>query len=128
MEGSWSIDTIIYKQYEIQNCLSVNIFSFKELSCNLPITRERCEDLVVEYEGEGQWEVEKTDSIPLVLKIETKNMIFSGVHRMTFRKDEQNKLLKMELRSDSLYVICRKGLFDYDGNQDLVNDLIKISH
>lgn len=127
LEGLWSIDTIIYKQYEIRNCILGNVIKFEHPSCDLPTTESYCEGLV-EYIREGQWEVEKTDSIPLVLKIETKNMIFSGVHKMTFRKDEQNKLLKMELRSDSLYVICRKGLFNYDGNQDLVNDLIKISH
>lgn len=58
VEGSWSIDTIIYKQYEIRNCLSVNIISFEQMFCNLPITRERCEGLI-EYVRGGQWEINR---------------------------------------------------------------------
>ena len=127
IEGSWSIDTLYYHEYDIRNCVLINVIDFEQFFCELPTTESYCEGLV-EYVREGQWEVEKTDSIPLVLKIKTENAIFSGTHRVIFKKDEQNRLLKMELRSDNLYVVCRKGLFNYDKNEDLVDDLVKMSH
>jgi len=127
IEGSWSIDTLYYHEYDIRNCVLINVIDFEHFFCELPTTESYCEGLV-EYVREGQWEVEKTDSIPLVLKIKTENAIFSGTHRVIFKKDEQNRLLKMELRSDDLYVVCRKGLFNYDKNEDLVDDLVKMSH
>ncbi len=129
LNGQWSIDTIIYRQYEIRNCLSVNIISFNRDICDLPITRNRCEGLN-EFVRKGMAEVDYNgdSTTPLVLKIFSDNEMFGGTHRMIFRKDDENRLLKMELISDSLYLVCRKGLFDYDNNIDLVNDLIKISH
>jgi hypothetical protein len=127
IEGLWSIDTIVYKQYEIRNCILSNVINFNEDFCELPITENFCEGLV-EYSEDGEWKFYKTDSIPLRLRINTDNAIFSGTHRMIFKKDDKNKLLKMVLYSDSLYVVCRKGLFNYDGNLGLVDDLVKISH
>ncbi len=127
--GLWSIDTIVYKEYEIRNCLSNNIISFNNDLCDLPISRNRCEGLN-EFVRKGHVDIifSENSKQPLMLKISSSNEIFGGSHRMIFKKDDLNKLLKMELISDSLYLICRKGLFDYDSNTELVNDLIKISH
>jgi hypothetical protein len=108
------------------NCVLGNGMSFDENHrCNLPITKNYCEGLVV-FEERGGWAVLENDEGRLVLTIETKTIIFAGSHRMIFKRDVQNKLLKLELQSDSLYVVCRKGLCDYDRNQDLINEHIDI--
>jgi len=73
------------------------------------------------------WVTLKADSIPLLLRIESKNVIFKGSHQVVFRDDAENHLLKMEIKSDSLYVVCRKGLFDYDRSRDLVEYLVQLS-
>jgi len=125
IEGSWSIDEVHYNEYDIRRCLLINILSFEEDFCILPITGD-CDGLV-EYTKEGVWSILKTDSVPLVLNITTKNRIFNGNHQVIFHKDENNKLLKMELISDSLYVLCRKGLFDYDNNMQLIDELVEMS-
>jgi hypothetical protein len=61
------------------------------------------------------------------MSIESRNKIFSGQHTLLFKKDEPNKLLKMELRSDSLFLVARKGLFYYEGNLKTINKLVKMS-
>jgi hypothetical protein len=129
LEGVWSIDTIVYKGYEIRYCLSSNVISFEEEFCDLANSVNSCEGLLA-LAKKGAWQVVyNIDSVPpLTLNIRIKNEIFDGTHGMIFRKDEVNKLLKMELRSDSLYVVCRKGLFDYDRSTALMNDLVRKSH
>jgi hypothetical protein len=127
LEGTWSIDTLYYRAYDIRNCVLVNVINFEHDFCKLPTTESYCEGLI-EYTDTGIWKTNRTDSTPLVLEIESQNKIFSGNHRIIFKKDKRNKLLKIELRSDSLYVVCRKGLFDYDRYENLTDELVNLSH
>jgi hypothetical protein len=53
--------------------------------------------------------------------------LFAGMHRLVFYKDEPNKLLKMEVWSDSLYIVCRKGYFNFDKNIEAINKLERVS-
>jgi hypothetical protein len=67
----------------------------------------------------GSWKVFKpseTDTIPMRLNVISSNQVFAGTYKIVFYGDESNKLLKMEIWSDNLYIVCRKGLFNYDGN------------
>lgn len=126
--GWWSIDTVYYRNYEIRSCLLVNSVSFnKDGSVSLPIPQNYCSELISEYNDKGNWEILPQDKQSLFLSINSKNVIFRGKHQIVFRRDEENGLLMMEIISDSLYVLCRKGLFNYDRNQKLVADLEKMS-
>lgn len=127
--GWWTIDSLIYMNYDIRTCLLSNSFWFnKNGSIDLPIPKNYCSELVTEYNRKGMWSTLKTDKIPLLMRIESKNVIFRGTHQIIFRDDATNHLLKMEIKSDSLYVVCRKGLFDYDRNRDLVEYLVQLSY
>lgn len=132
VEGFWSIDTLYYKDYDVLDCMLSNLISFKNDEVDLPSANHRCDSLIkkslIEF---GTWEVIKsgseTDSVPFRIKIDTKNEVFSGTHKIMFFRDEVNRLLKMEIWSDSLYMVCRKGLFDYDKNKKLVYKLERIT-
>jgi len=122
IEGPWSIDTVYYDHYDIIRCLSSNAISFKGSSCNLPMIFGDCEGLQ-ETSREGNWKIHKSDSVPLILNIKSENRIFNGSHRIVFIGDKENKLLKMILVSDKFYLVCRKGVFAYSSNLDLVENL-----
>jgi hypothetical protein len=129
--GWWTIDTIYYRNFDIKPCLSLNVITFGETESVFPYSQNSCAEVICNSNiDQGTWNVSKTsqnDTIPLRLKIDTKNQIFAGTHKVVFYKDDVNKLLKMEIYSDSLYVICRKGLFNYDKNIDLIENLEKLS-
>lgn len=127
MEGWWSIDTLYYKEYDSKMCLYSNAITFEKQRIDLPITEDRCEGLSI-YDKNGTWTIQRSDSIPLLLRIETSNDIFAGTHKIVFRKDEQDKLLKVEISSKDLYLVARKGIYNYDRHIDVIDNLIQISH
>jgi len=133
VEGWWSIDTIYYKNQNIKTCLGNNalLFKFNDKS-ELPYAKNNCEPVLIgNYYPSAEVKIFfseiKNDTIPLRMNIKTKNKLFSGTHKIVFYKDNSNSLLKMEIFSDSLYIICRKGLFNYDKNIKLVDDLEELS-
>lgn len=133
INGNWSIDTIYYKNYDVRSCFYSSLIRFEdERIVKLPISENHCNEVISNSKNEfGDWKIIQSanlkDTLPLQLKIATNNEFFSGIHHIVFYKDELNKLLKMEIWSDSLYIVCRKGLFDFDSNIDLINELEKIS-
>lgn len=133
ISGWWTIDTIYYKEYDIKICLNGNSikFDFDDQS-NFPLSSKYCKIPFLKTDAEwGDIEVinlnNSKDTIPLRLKISVNNEIFTGTHKIRFHKDEINKLLKMEIWSDGLYLICRKALFNFDKNILLINQLEEIS-
>ena len=122
VRGIWSIDTLYYEGHDSRHCLYVNTIYFKKEEVDLPITGNRCDGLSV-FEKNGNWLITKSDSTEINLKIETQNEIFSGNHKLIFVNDFQNKLLKIEIRSKNLFMVARKGLFDYDANKSLIEKL-----
>lgn len=125
--GWWTIDTILYNKRDIKPCLLGNSIIF-DGDLRLPITENSYPEILTEFNSSGNWDVVKNDEAPLLLEIKSENKIFSGQHKIVFRGDNQNKLLKMEIISSNLYVVCRKGLFDYDADIALVNRLIFLSN
>jgi hypothetical protein len=134
VQGWWTMDTIYYKNHNIRTaCLTSNSLFFDEKKkTTLPVAENWC-DLFIKnsYDEKADVEVIKSpianDTIPFRLKIKTGNEIFSGIHKIVFYRDDSNKLLKMEIYSDSLYIVCRKGVFDYYKNAKLIDELEKIS-
>lgn len=133
MEGSWSIDTIYYKGYDVRVCLSLNVLTYHgNYIADLPVAHNRCETVIKNStDRTGSWEIVKSslpnDTIPLRMKFVTGNELFAGTHKIVFYKDLPNKLLKMEIYSDDLYIVARKGLFNFDSNIKMIDYLEKIS-
>jgi hypothetical protein len=116
------MDTIYYKGYDIRYCLWLNSLTFKKQSCEFAETNGYC--LNINEKGEyGTWKL-NTDSLPYTIEIRSRNKIFAGKHTIKFKRDDGNSLLKMEIESDSLYIVCRKGLFNYTANQELIDELV----
>ncbi|MGN6180153.1 MAG: hypothetical protein ACTHNW_13275 [Mucilaginibacter sp.] len=133
LDGWWSIDSIYFEHYNVKNCIESNLILFKfNGRSELPISVNGCNTFI--NGNNDKFAIIKVldsespnDTIPFRLQIDTKNKIFAGTHKIIFYKDNYNHLLKMEIWSDKLYIVCRKGLFDIDTNSQLVNDLEKIS-
>jgi hypothetical protein len=132
IDGIWSMDTIYYRNHDVKLCLSSNIIEFDSRNSQFPVTMNNCGSIMKNsYSRSGEIEIInsefKNDTIPFRIRIKTDNEIFSGVHKIVFYKDEYHQLLKMEIFSDDLYVVCRKGLFNYNNNIKLMNDLEDLS-
>jgi hypothetical protein len=133
INGWWTMDTIYYKNYNIRNCLGNTslFFKFRDKSI-FPVAENGCGQVITHsFDPSGDVRVldsdNKNDTIPFRLKITTENKIFAGEHKIVFYKDMQRHVLKMEIFSDDLYIICHKGLFYFDDNIDLMDDLEKIT-
>ncbi|CAN5315922.1 hypothetical protein BH09BAC5_BH09BAC5_07710 [soil metagenome] len=130
IQGWWTIDTLVYKGVELRYNLDLNTISFTEQGdCELPLVRNgECTYVRLTSEKEGFWEINESDSVPIKLTFDTKNSMFDGSYRLIFKKDPINKLLKMEIYSKGMNLICRKGLFSYDENIELIEELIRTSN
>jgi len=122
--GMWSIDTIYYQNTDFKLCLNLNVIQLNDQSCELPDIDNRCG--FISKGGASYWEINWEERNPLILNIYGNNHIFNGQHTLKFKKDEINKLLKMEIESDDLLIICRKGLLDYDGNLNAIESLLEM--
>ena len=126
VEGIWSIDTLLYNQSEIRSCLLSNTVVFdKSGSATLPIAGGLlCPE--IKSAKDGEWSIDVSNN-NVVLNIISDSSFLNGNYIVHFRRDSINKLLKMEFNSDSIYVVCRKGLFNYDANILLIDELESLS-
>ena len=124
VSGWWTIDTISYKRNDIGDCfLSSSIF-FKKNKVEFPTINRECLDTIRPFGEEGKWKIESSNDYSYI-NIEIPNIVFRGRHKIIFHRDEANKLLKMEIISDSFYAVCRKGLFCYDCEQSFIDDIVE---
>ena len=80
------------------------------------------------WSKKGKWALIKSEGdVPYYILIDSQNEIFNGHHKIWFYKDEKNKLLKMVLFSDKLYMVASKSLLNYDQNIRKINELVKIT-
>ena len=127
VEGMWAIDTVLFNQQDMSQCLNLNIINLEKNSkCDFPMIWEDCKD-IFSYDRTGSWLINQKEKEPLRLKINSNNF-FSGNHKLVFFKDETKHVLKMRLESDSLYVICTKGLLNFNENKESIEKLIKLSN
>jgi hemin uptake protein HemP len=127
--GWWSIDTIYYKKHDLKYCLTdrAMFLKFGKTSA-LPVTSNNCIEIIKNsYNKSAEITLlnsaDPNDTIPYRLRIVSENEIFKGNHKIIFYNDEPNQLLKMEIFSDSLYVLCRKGMFNHSENIALIKEL-----
>lgn len=127
--GAWSIDTIEYRGYDVKPCLATNLLVFKaDKLVDIPRIFSECNTLH-STEKTGHWEVRKTrnDTLPYKIMFLTKDSIFQGEHIIVFHREKESRQLKMEVVSDSLYMVCTKLMFIYGAHLALTERLERIT-
>ncbi|MEQ7800282.1 hypothetical protein ABDJ41_10790 [Pedobacter sp. ASV1-7] len=127
VEGFWTIDKIVYKKKDFFFDVLSNIIIFKNKDCTLPILDLKdAENLgVLACDKKGRWKVFTLKSNNSIIEFDTENEMFRGKHNIRFIKDEHNKLLKMEITSPNLYILCTKGLVNYDSQNNMIEELVQ---
>ena len=120
VKGFWTIDKIEYKKQDLFYDILSNVIIFERNKCNMPTFYEYHK---IESNEQGVWEVTQ-EGDKYYLTIKTGNDIFAGKHNICFKKDYENKLIKMFITSDSLFVECRKGLFNFDKDNKIIDDYL----
>lgn len=105
--GWWTIDDILVNDKRALMSLDANSLVFEnDGNCSLPLFNFKGID-------KGKWHIEE-DEDDRYLVIESKNNFMIGRYRLFFFKDPKNKLYKMSLASDSIRMVCSKGLQHYE--------------
>src|SRR5690606_15692874 len=121
ISGWWSIDCIYYKKVDFRLCLSLNLIRFeKNNKISLPIIE--CKEFKGGRDKVGDWKL-INDSTSTFIIVESENDAFNGKYEITFFKDDDEKLLKMRLKSNQMDIWLSKGMFNFDQNIDLINQL-----
>ena len=131
MEGWWTLDIVEYNGQNIQPCLLSNSMNFnKDGSLELPPPLDICTGKTTFMHGYrvlGNWQILSSpipsDTIPLRVKFQTNESLYNGEHKLVFHDDTTEKLLKIEVWSDSLYFVASKGLFNHDKNLSTIKRL-----
>ncbi len=128
VEGTWTIDEMSYKNWEIKGCLETNFLSFygKTLG-GVPRTCDRC-DSIVEWEFKTKYNLIYINRNDIRVVFETKNKFFKDTFNVSFLDDVINKSLRMSLDSKTASVLCVKALFPYTKLRELekVADIEKV--
>lgn len=130
--GAWVIDTIYYKNYNVKNCLDAEFINIESKENVFLPNGNFCDNLTeTSTQSKAKFQLLKSkdhlDTIPYSIKILTDNKLFSANHEIVFYKDKRNYLFKLELYSDSVYIMCHKILFDYSKNDRLMNKAEKLT-
>lgn len=124
--GWWTIDSANYIGYSIRPCFLSNIIFFEEDGTSkLPFTENLCAGIET-YVEKGSWTTSSMHNAPVVLNVDSKNRLFNHSFRVKFHNDAVNHLFKMELISDSMYILCKKGV---DANYTLsaANEMVEMT-
>lgn len=114
VSGVYSIDLLMFNGQDITNELGVNVVSFEKNGiCRLPGMRITSE--IKANQEMGTWELNSMDT---TLTIVADHFVFAGTYEISFDKDFEEKLLKINLRSDETNIIASKGLQDFDSHRD----------
>lgn len=129
MVGWWTIDIIEYNGQNIRPCLLTNTINFnKDGSLELPPPDDICTGkTTIKYRVKGDWQILSSplplDTIPIRVKFQTNESFYNGEHKLVFHDDATEKLLKIEVWSDSIYILARKGLYNHDKNLGTIKRL-----
>lgn len=121
--GLWSIDYCEYNNVLLD--LRTNLILFDNESQLPTLWKEQVLELGINQTKNFNWEIYRNIENKLMLKIDSKNNLFAGDYYVTFFKDEEQKLLMMELKNDRLLIVCRKGLVNFDKEKSFIEELVK---
>lgn len=128
VEGSWAIDTLIYKNENYNFCMLQNIIAFDKQGLSIPRLMEDCETgLKIIANARNSFVImknrDKLSEFPYLIEMKTKNLMFNGGHSIVFHNNEVDKLLEMEIFSKDFYLLCKKLDFSYQRNENLIKRL-----
>ena len=107
INGNWTIELIEKNGQDLMFQYTSNLISFKKgRTCTLPQTRENGNNV-------GTWALYKAGGI-YYIKIEAGNNNLTGSYKIDFENDNENKLLKVHLSTDSINIICSKLLNKFE--------------
>ena len=121
VKGFWAIDFMEYSQnQDILYELLSNILIFDNNECTMPTYIEYHK---VQSKEQGTWKITQQGE-QYFITIDTENEIFAGTHKICFKKDYENKLIKMIIHSDYLYLESSKGLFHFDRDNKIIDNYL----
>ena len=109
--GTWTVDVAYSIEENAEMFFRANLITFKKNgTCSLPRFDKNQNSV-------GSWHIdkEKNDS----LKILINDNPLGGTYKFDFSLDKENKLLKLNLTSDSYRLRCSKFLHSYDENLNI---------
>jgi hypothetical protein len=113
--GNWTFDSLEFKDQQLFHPMS-NIISFRK-NHELEISGiEHC-----------SWSVETTEQGRFLLILNSTNPEFCDSLRLKFSNDNVNKLLKMNIESESVEMNCSKLLLNYDSNRKEIENAINLT-
>lgn len=102
LSGQWAIDSISYNGINYKNDLRINFIVFdQENKISLPASD------YFEKDYDAKWFL-KHDNEKNILLINCKDEVFNGKYNLIFIKNQEKKLLGIELKSDSTFVRAYK--------------------
>ena len=125
LNGTWSIDSLIYKNFEIRGCLMLNVISFNNDSISsLPTTCNNC-DSIEEWDSKAIYKLIYKNKNEMNLLFKTDNRFFLDTFKLIFFEDDKNKVLKILMKSRNGMILCTKGLYNYE-NIDALKKIINV--
>lgn len=110
LDGDWSIDSISYEDKNIIGCMLINtMYFYNDSVVKLPTT-SLCNDPGLKtIESFGTYKVVYNASEKSYLRVQTKNKLFDDSLEIQFVDDLNNRLIKLELKSEKCYLLITKG-------------------
>lgn len=127
IEGVWSIDKCLINNREYS--FAGNLMRFKNGKCNLPLVYKDDTTLYGKSSliDTGNWKIIK-EPRKYVLEIITNNQLFAGKYEISFSKDEENRLLRINLKNDKINLQGAKFLVNYDEEKMNIEHLESITN
>jgi hypothetical protein len=103
--GQWAIEEIKYNNVNYKQDLYVNFMAFEENNKVLIP-----ESIHFEKDNIAEWKIDLNNKI---ISINCVDQVFNGSYNVKFIKDENKKLLGIEMNSDSTYIKAYKFFQNY---------------
>ena len=114
--GMWTIETLDFTRPQTIRPLTSNILNFnKDSELKFPEAKR------------VNWFIQKNQDKNYSLILKSEEPEYNNSYKITFVKDSQNKLLKLHLISESIEMVCVKGLYNFDRNENIIDRVVKLT-
>jgi hypothetical protein len=108
LNGQWAIDSISYNKYDYKEDLRINFMVFdEENKISLPASE------YFEKDKNAKWFLKNEDAKKKLI-IQCSDQVFNGEFSIEFIKENEKKILGIELKSDSTYIKAFKFFQNYE--------------
>ncbi len=124
IKREWSFDSITYENTDIMYCVNLNLFKFKDYKdVELPSIFYDCEVFPKSENDMGTWQIIEKQKNKVFLKINSENIAFNDMYRLTFHKEKTTGRLLAVLKSEKMRIRMRCALIP-NGNESFIDKLI----